>query len=94
VQLGPDVQDVTVIAKAPLKLGMGARFRRVKGTAIVDVLIGINGVPDEVRMVKRSGNEKIDKAALEAAQNSRFLPAMKDGVRVRLWKRMEFGNED
>ncbi len=94
VQPGPDVQDASIIAKGPLRLPVRARLRRAKGTATVDILIGINGVPDEVRMVKRSGDADIDDAVLEAARNSRFIPATKDGVRVRIWKRLDFGNED
>ena len=58
---------------------------RARGEVLVRVLVGPNGKAENVRISESSGNDIIDKAAIDAANKSTFAPATKDGVRVRFW---------
>ncbi|MFT4198633.1 MAG: energy transducer TonB [Pseudoxanthomonas sp.] len=53
------------------------------GTAVVDVVVGTDGVPVDVSIDARSGNRDLDRAALQAVRQWRFQPALHDGKPVQ-----------
>lgn len=93
VEPGPGVVDAKLIVQQPLKLSLKERVKRTRGTAVVSLVVGINGVPEDVEILQSSGDDAIDKAALRAAAASRFTPATKNGVKVRVRTVLQFTNE-
>jgi TonB family protein len=77
----------------PLRLSFKDRVKRARGTASVSLIVGINGVPEETKILQSSGDDSIDKAALRAAAASRYSPATKNGVKVRVRAVLLFTNE-
>jgi len=66
-----------------------ARFNQTKGTVILDLILADNGYVLGVRTVQRLENG-LTEAAIEAATNTRFFPAEKDGKPVSQRTRMEY----
>ena len=56
-----------------------------RGTVVLDVVLGEDGVPRVVRLL-RSVNPELDESAVRAFERWRFSPAVKDGraVKVRM----------
>jgi periplasmic protein TonB len=48
-----------------------------EGRVLLRVLVSENGEPTEVQLEKTSGSERLDRAAIEAVRNWRFIPARK-----------------
>ena len=59
---------------------------RASGTVQLQVLVGIDGRVEQVRVlsVSRTG-VGFEKAAEEAVREWRYQPATKNGVKVRMW---------
>ena len=59
---------------------------RVEGSVEAQVLVGIDGTVEQVRIidVSRKG-VGFEKATEEAIKNWRYKPATKNGVKVRMW---------
>jgi TonB family protein len=55
-----------------------ARRAKFKGICIVALVVDVNGVPQNPRIVRPLG-KGLDEKALEAVKQFRFKPAMKDG---------------
>jgi len=90
---GPGVVDAKIIVQQPLRLSFKDRVKRTRGTATVSLVVGINGVPENLEILQSSGDDAIDAAALKAAGASRFTPATKNGVKVRVRTVLQFSNE-
>ncbi|MFA6955249.1 MAG: TonB family protein [Thermoanaerobaculia bacterium] len=90
---GPGVVDAKVIVQQPLRLSFKDRVKRTRGTASVSLIVGINGLPEDLEILQSSGDDAIDAAALKAAGASRFTPATKNGVKVRVRTVLQFSNE-
>jgi serine/threonine-protein kinase len=93
VEPGPGVVDAKIIVQQPLRLSVKDRMKRTRGTASVSLVVGINGVPEKLEIMQSSGEDAIDAAALKAAAASRFTPATKNGVKVRVRTVLLFSNE-
>ncbi len=65
-----------------------AKQMRVEGDVIVEVLVDENGSVRDSRVVKSVA--QLDGAALSAARSAKFRPATKNGVRVKMWFRLNF----
>lgn len=52
------------------------------GTVMLNVSVGVDGVPTEIAVIERSGNRDLDRAALQAARKWRFAPAIRNGKAV------------
>lgn len=52
-----------------------------EGSVVVAITVGSDGVPTDVRVIERSGsrNRDLDRAAVDAARQWRFEPAIRDG---------------
>jgi len=90
VTLGQGVVDARVVKLTPPVYPAAARLMRAQGNVRVNVLISHEGKVEEVVIIGTSGIEAMDQAALIAARQSRYLPATKNGIRVRIWKAMNF----
>lgn len=58
------------------------RRRGVQGDVTLRIGVNANGFPTDVDYASRSGNRALDRAAMTAAQNWRFQPAMRGGQPV------------
>lgn len=54
----------------------------VDGTVTLDVQVDPQGEPSKISIAQRSGNRDLDRAALRAASDWRFEPAMRNGKAV------------
>lgn len=52
------------------------------GTVLLDVQVDAQGAPSQITIAKRSGNRELDRAAMKAASDWRFSPAVRDGKAV------------
>jgi protein TonB len=57
----------------------------IEGVVRVRVLVGEDGVPQEVTLAKSSGESLLDEAAIEAVKDWVFKPALRNGVPARAW---------
>lgn len=74
--------DAAYLANPPPSYPAAARRRHIEGTVMLDVLVGADGLPREVRVGKGSGSEELDAAALAAVRGWRFVPARRGTVAV------------
>ncbi len=88
----PEIIAVRQDPRRPLsKPQYSARMIREgnQGTIDIEVYVMPNGRVGDARVVKSTGFEELDLAALaEAKRNWRLLPAMRDGVAVAQWHRL------
>ena len=49
-------------------------------------LIDHNGNVEKIRMLRKSGNKKIDSVIAQTIMTWKYKPAEKDGVKVKVWK--------
>jgi TonB family protein len=56
-------------------------FGRVQGTVVLELIIGSDGSPREIKVV-RSLSSELDDAAIKAVKKWKFAPATKDGEPV------------
>lgn len=52
------------------------------GTVLLRVTVGVNGLATRVELVRSSGYDRLDKAALAGARQLKFRPATRNGVPV------------
>lgn len=57
----------------------------IEGTTVVTALVDTDGSIMEVKILKSSGNDMLDQAALEAAKRAQFTPAKQRDRFVRVW---------
>lgn len=65
-----------------------ARANRTQGSVILRVLVGVDGYVNDVRVV-RGLPDGLNERAIDAARQSKFKPAMKDGKAVASWVVLE-----
>lgn len=61
------------------------RLLASEGRVVVRVLVRADGAVGTVLMSQSSGNDALDRAAVEAASSWRFQPATRDGVAIDAW---------
>lgn len=62
-----------------------ARISGIEGTSVVEALVDVDGSVIDAKIVKSSGNQSLDAAAIEAAYKAKFTPAMQRDKPVRVW---------
>jgi protein TonB len=62
-----------------------ARKAGIEGTVVVKALVDVNGSIAEVKILKSSGNQMLDQAALIAAKHATFSPARMRDRFVQVW---------
>lgn len=79
----------TVVKKVRARTSVVDRRRNLHGEVLVQGLIDENGnvIPEEVRVLRTTikGRNSLGKAAIRAFSKWKFTPAMKDGVRVKVY---------
>jgi len=84
----PRTVDVsTVRFSVPLAPVYPRASRRLREHGLVEVrvLVDAQGVPQEVRLARSSGFERLDEAALVALRAARFVPYAENGVSQPFW---------
>jgi len=59
-----------------------ARQQGVEGTVVLQLTVGADGLPGNVRVSRSSGHAALDEAAIAHVRRARFSPALKDGRAV------------
>jgi len=90
VTLGEGVVDAKVVKLAPPVYPLAALRMRARGNVRLSVLINHEGKVEDVKVIGTSGFAAMDHEAIIAARKSRYEAATKNGVRVRIWKAMDF----
>jgi len=62
-----------------------AQDRGEQGDVLVEVQVGANGRPRKIRLKQSSGFDDLDAAAIEAAANWHYIPAIVDGDASTSW---------
>ena len=83
VRVGRDVTPPSIIHRVRAQYPERARRRGLVGTVVLDLLILENGSPRILRVVQALDPE-LDDNAVQALEQWRFSPAMKDGVPVKV----------
>ncbi len=62
-----------------------ARNAGIEGQCVVEALVDVDGSVIDVKVIKSSGNQSLDAAAVEAAFKAKFTPAKQRDMAVRVW---------
>lgn len=62
-----------------------ARKAGIEGNTVIKALVNIDGSIIEAKVLKSSGNQMLDQAALTAARRAKFTPAKQRDKYVRVW---------
>jgi TonB family protein len=79
-----------VIYKVDPEFSDEARRSKYQGTVLLRVIIGVDGKPHDISVVRSLGMG-LDEKAVEAARLWRFEPALRDGRPVPVEVNMEVG---
>jgi TonB family protein len=84
---GPGVVEPALVAPPRVAYPPIARQQRVSGRVVILVLVSENGEVAEARVQKGIGGRSgIDGVVLSAVRGSRFHPASKNGIPVKMWR--------
>lgn len=75
-------RDAAPVARVQPAYPADAARVKAEGSVVVKVDVGVNGMPTNVTLAKRSGERALDEAALEAVRQWRFEPAIRNGKPV------------
>jgi len=89
VELTPDVTPPKRLRGPSVELPEAARRGRLKGTVGVRMIVTEKGEPIDCEVVESAG-DVLDQAVLRTIRRWRFEPAMKDGVKVRVYHTVRF----
>ena len=81
----PVVRKIELVSMTPPVYPPRCLRMGLEGVVRVRVLVGENGVPQEVTLAKSSGESSMDDAALKAVREWVFKPAMRNGMPARAW---------
>jgi protein TonB len=86
VEPGPNVAVPSIIHQVEPKYPPMAKRINASGVVEVEVLVGIDGTVEDLRIVNvsRSG-VGFENATEEAVRQWRYRPATKNGIKVRMW---------
>lgn len=62
-----------------------ARKRNYQGTVLLEVLVGIDGMPVNIRIARSSGHSILDRSALKAVKKWKFSPALRGQTPFEMW---------
>ncbi len=80
----PTAIQLEYMSAPPPKYPRHALSRRIEGTVLLQVLVGIDGRPIDVTVSQSSGNRELDEAARsQILKRWSFRPAMKNGQAVQ-----------
>jgi protein TonB len=81
----PTIEKVELVSMKPPVYPPRCLRMGLEGIVKVRVLVGENGVPQEVSVARSSGESLLDEAALEAVRQWVFKPATRNGVPARAY---------
>jgi protein TonB len=67
-----------------------ARQAGIEGQTVVEALVDVDGAIADARILKSSGNQSLDAAAVDAAMRAKFSPAKQRDKAVRVWVSIPF----
>jgi TonB family protein len=82
-RVGPDVSPPRIIYRVEPEYSESAKGERLTGTVVLDLMIREDGTPNVLRVV-RSLRSDLDENAINALEQWRLSPAMKDGMPVKV----------
>lgn len=92
VQVG-DLFPLTEVDRAPSVIDNPtpeydpmARQLRQQGTVVLNVLVSEDGSVEDVQVLREIPRSRLNDSAVRAVRRWRYEPAVKDGVRVKVWK--------
>ena len=88
-RVGRDVTVPAIMSRVEPQYSKAALAARVQGTVVLEAVIGADGVPKVVRVVRSLGYG-LDESAIAALERWRFNPGRKDGVPVNVSLNVEF----
>jgi protein TonB len=59
-----------------------------EGTVTLLILVGVDGLPKDIKVEKSSGSKLLDRAATDAAKQWRFNPTTRNGQKVEGYARV------
>jgi TonB family protein len=84
---GPGVQEPELTAPPRVNYPPVARQQRVSGRVILLVLVDENGAVSEVKLQQGVASKLgVNEAVVEGVRKSKFKPATKNGVPVKMWR--------
>ena len=90
-ETGPvKIEDSDFIHKVQPEYPEMAKEQNIQGTVIVLITIGPSGNVVTASIAESSGNAALDKAALEAAQQSTFRPPLANGIPTTRQYKIEY----
>ena len=87
-RVGNGVTAPTLISKTEPGYSQEARTMKFQGTVVLRIVVGVDGVPENISVVRPLGFG-LDEKAVEAVRQWRFKPGMKDGVPVPVSAQVE-----
>ena len=81
----PGVSNPVIVSEAKPRYTAAAMRQKIQGSVEMSAIIGTDGKPTEIKVVKSlDGRYGLDDNAVAALKEWRFKPAMKDGKPVRI----------
>lgn len=99
LKLGPDIEVLPFykveikpepVFIPPLDYPALARKANIEGNVLVRMLVDIDGTVAEAQILKSSGNQLLDEAALKSSRQWRFTPGRQRDKLVRVWVHTPF----
>ena len=81
-------QDLSYNSKITPRYPPQALRQHEEGTVILMILVGVDGLPKDVKVEKSSGHRDLDRAAMEAVRKYRFNPEIRNGKKVEGYARV------
>lgn len=79
------ISQVAYLAPPVLDYPLAARRRREEGVVHVRVRVDAGGRPDQAAVIRSSGHDALDRAALATVRATRFKPYTEDGLPRPFW---------
>jgi periplasmic protein TonB len=89
--VAPLMEEVEYVRAKPPVFPKESQRRREYGTAILRILVDADGRPAQIQVERSSGYERLDAAAIKAAESFLFRPYEVNGVRQASQVRIPIG---
>ncbi len=84
----PPAFNASYLRNPPPAYPAAARRNGEEGTVLLRVLVGRDGMPQKVEVDQSSRSRALDRAALDAVKDWRFVPARRGVENVEAWVRV------
>ena len=83
-------KDADYLGNRPIPYPSQSNRLREEGSGVLSIFVDATGKPQEVKLDKSTGYERLDQAALKAAWGWRFTPGKRDGIPIAMWVNTQF----